>query len=219
MTDSARRGTARSTFRRSWSGGQRPFFHNNAIETIEGRSRSTTARRSTNPRRASRWPSSTPRGRHRTRRDADRGDRRLPASHQPCSRTSGKHHAAGGEPPVSSSAERARLLTRAVRETDDRLVCSRRAFTPTLSLTSTKHDACDRAVRGHFFGRSTRRPSGSRRKREHSSSNEDAKGEIYDLRKFVVRWSDERAPVGQRVGAVRAKETSSHSDRAVAGRR
>jgi len=76
---------------------------------------------------------------------------------------------------VSSSAERARLLTRAVRETDDSTrVLTGGGLHATLSLTSTKHDAWRTGPSGatSSVGGTRRRPSRSRRKREHSSSNE-----------------------------------------------
>jgi len=82
---------------------------------------------------------------------------------------------------VSSSSERARLLTRAVRETDDstRVLRGGGLHAEAVAHLHEARRLADKAVRSLFFGRRyTEEAIESRRKRERSSSSEGPEGEI-----------------------------------------
>jgi len=90
---------------------------------------------------------------------------------------------------VSSSSERARLLTRAVRETDDSTRVLRGGGLHAEAVAHL-HEARRFGGQGRpelfFVGGTRRRPSESRRKRERSSSSEGPEGGNMIVRKFVV---------------------------------
>src|SRR2546426_169978 len=217
-------GPARSTFRRSWR--RRPPGRSSTTtpsRPSKARSGSTTARRSTNPRRAARWPSSTPRV--RVSSSTGRRSWRSPPSCESstCSRTSGKasccwRRASRCRP---QRREHAFSLAPFTRRTTALACSGAAAFTPKPSLTSRKHDVWRTRPSGatSSVGSTRRRPSESRRKRERSSSSEGREGGRYDRPEVRRRAGrDGHAPVGQRIGAVRAKDDRAvHSDWAVAG--